>query len=198
LSTRGPLFKGAKIENAWHEQESLMSDRLEELFARLPEFAQQRLPVPVPVGWDAVHAELGTALPKDFRDLMEQVAFHEFDNFLVFTHTHHKAPGDSGIYVDVARNQLTTLQDLAESGDSEGYRAFPEPGGLLPWADSLEGDMFFWDTTEDDPDRWTVVVASRNGSWLPYDGGMVAFLLRLADEGSGEWELPPNLFQPKG
>jgi alkylation response protein AidB-like acyl-CoA dehydrogenase len=53
-----------------------MPDRLGELFARLPEFAEQRLAVPAPVAWDAVHAELGTELPSDFRELVEQTAFH--------------------------------------------------------------------------------------------------------------------------
>jgi hypothetical protein len=175
-----------------------MSGRLDELFARLPEFAEQRLAVPVLVGWDAVHAELGTELPSDFRELMEQTAFHVYDDFLMPFHPRHEGPGHSGYYVGVARDQLNNIRSHAEAGDSEGYQPFPEPGGLLPWANSLEGDVLYWDTTHEDPERWTVVVEGRNGSWLPFDGGVLEFLLKLADEGGEEWGLPPNLFQSKG
>jgi hypothetical protein len=64
---------------------------------------------------------------------------------------------------------------------SIGLRPHPAPGGLLPRAESNEGDMLLWTTTGTTPDNWPVTVASRNGGWWHYAGGAVPFLAELVD-----------------
>jgi hypothetical protein len=54
----------------------------------------------------------------------------------------------------------------------------PEPGGLLIWGTTSNGDLCFWDTSEVDPDRWTVVVFWLSARiWDRFDGGVADFLL---------------------
>lgn len=54
------------------------------------------------------------------------------------------------------------------------YALFPEPGGLLVWGVTDNGDEFYW-LTEGAPDDWTVVVSSRH-EWWSYDGGALSLL----------------------
>nr|WP_245730082.1 hypothetical protein [Micromonospora pallida] len=74
---------------------------------------------------------------------------------------------------------------------SIGLRPYPAPGGLLPWAQSNQGDIFLWTTTGPGPDEWPVTVASRNLGWWHYMGGAVQFLAELVDGTLQPWELPP-------
>jgi hypothetical protein len=68
--------------------------------------------------------------------------------------------------------------------------AYPAPGGLLQWGGSIEGDLFLWRTSVAGPGDWTVTVASRNGGWWHYAGGVVQFLAELLDGTLEPWALP--------
>ncbi|MBT2368033.1 hypothetical protein J7E88_22635 [Streptomyces sp. ISL-10] len=61
-------------------------------------------------------------------------------------------------------------------GDTEGYVPFPQPGGLICWAESNSGDCFYWRTSPADPDAWPVVVRGDNGDWSEFPVGAVEFL----------------------
>lgn len=59
---------------------------------------------------------------------------------------------------------------------------FPELGGILAWGVDGGGGRYHWDTSDADPDCWTVVVTGR-----PIDGferhqvGVGGYLAGLAD-----------------
>lgn len=57
-------------------------------------------------------------------------------------------------------------KDWWEEDKTIGLPPFPAPGGLYPWADSAQGDMFLWRTEGPTPDHWTVTVAAPS---LPID-----------------------------
>ncbi|MEV7524177.1 SMI1/KNR4 family protein [Streptomyces sp. NPDC091371] len=78
----------------------------------------------------------------------------------------------------------------------------PEPGGeqlwlrgLLPWADSHNGDQSVWSTAGETPQQWFVTVAGRGGAWWHYEGGAVQFLAELCDGTVEPWGL--CLFDPE-
>ena len=51
---------------------------------------------------------------------------------------------------------------------------------LLPWADTVNGDIFFRDTTGEDANQWTVVVYQRDlGEWSSFDCSMSRFLIEV-------------------
>ncbi|WP_244183999.1 hypothetical protein [Streptomyces cellostaticus] len=146
--------------------------RIEELEAVLPSMTQWRVPGGRSVDWTALEAGLGTALPSDFRSLAEAYPILVVDDFLSVS---VPSPGAEASWASASRED-EILQDLYEMGDTEDYVPFPQPGGLISWADSYSGDTFYWRTSSADPDAWPVVVRGDNGDWSEFPVGAVEFL----------------------
>lgn len=51
-----------------------------------------------------------------------------------------------------------------------------EPGGLLPWGISIDGDIFCW-TTAGASGKWKVVVMCRHSEPESFDTSMCQFLI---------------------
>lgn len=147
--------------------------RLEELEAVLPSMTRWRVPGGRSVDWAALEADLGTALPSDFRSLAEAYPILVVDDFLSVS---VPRPGAEASWASESRED-EVLQDLYEMGDTEGYVPFPQPGGLISWAQSNSGDSFYWRTSPADPDAWPVVVRGDNGDWSEFPVGAVGFLV---------------------
>ncbi|WP_333761209.1 hypothetical protein [Streptomyces sp. IBSBF 2390] len=146
--------------------------RVEELEAALPAMMPWRVAAGRNVDWAALQAALGTALPSDFRSLAEAYPLLVIDDFLSVS---IPRPGTEVSWASEARKD-EILQDLYEMGDTEGYVPFPQPGGLISWAESYSGDSFYWRTSSPDPDAWPVVVYGANGDWSEFPVGAVEFL----------------------
>ncbi|MGW4824685.1 hypothetical protein ACWEP4_38625 [Streptomyces sp. NPDC004227] len=147
--------------------------RLEELEAVLPSMTRWRVPGGRSVDWAALEVDLGTALPSDFRSLAEAYPILVVDDFLSVS---VPRPGAEASWASESRED-EVLQDLYEMGDTEGYVPFPQPGGLISWAQSNSGDSFYWRTSPADPDAWPVVVRGDNGDWSEFPVGAVGFLV---------------------
>ncbi|MFJ8084541.1 hypothetical protein ACIQ6Y_28465 [Streptomyces sp. NPDC096205] len=145
-------------------------------------------PEPVAVDWEVVEEWLGVRLPGDYRRLAGECGPVEVGGFLNV----HVPCGDGDAY-DWSRWLRRVLRDAR--GEAGCPVLYPEPGGLLPWGDSEDGDLFFWDTSRsEDPDAWPVVVLHRGaipGSgllpWHRYEVGLGAYLRYTVREG---WETP--------
>ncbi|MFI2736868.1 SMI1/KNR4 family protein [Streptomyces sp. NPDC018711] len=146
--------------------------RVEELEAVLPSMACWRVPGGRSVDWAALEADLGTALPSDFRSLAEAYPALVIDDFLMVS---LPAPGAEAPWASASRDD-EILQDLHEMGDTEDYVPYPQPGGLISWASSSSGDTFYWRTGPADPDAWPVVVRTDNADWIEFPVGAVEFL----------------------
>ncbi|MFG2555610.1 hypothetical protein ACGFWF_37555 [Streptomyces sp. NPDC048581] len=131
-----------------------------------------RVPGGRSVDWAALVADLGTALPSDFRSLAEAYPILVVDDFLSVS---VPRPGAEASWASEARGD-EILQDLYEMGDTEDYVPYPQPGGLISWATSNSGDVFYWRTSPEDPDAWPVVVRGDNGDWSEFPVGAVEFL----------------------
>ncbi|WP_405389014.1 SMI1/KNR4 family protein [Streptomyces sp. NBC_01102] len=122
--------------------------------------------------WAALEVDLGTALPSDFRSLAEAYPVLVFGGFLKVS---GPRSGAEALWASESRED-EILQDLYEMGDTEGYVPFPQPGGLISWAESDSGDSFYWRTSPADPDAWPVVVRRNNGDWSEFPVGAIEFL----------------------
>lgn len=154
----------------------------------IPGLAEHRRPAPATVDWLLLEKALSTCLPADYKLLAALYPTFTLGDLLVVC---LPEPGAEQYRLRGIRSDLEIVQDWWEADMSIGLRPHPAPGGLLPWAESNQGDFFLWTTTGAGPDDWPVTVASRNGDWWHYTGGAVQFLAELVDGTLHWWGLPP-------
>ncbi|MFB9558205.1 SMI1/KNR4 family protein [Streptomyces roseoviridis] len=138
--------------------------------------------------WGLVEAELGLALPADFTLLCTLYPTFDLGDFLRVA---APVPGQEQAWVQGVRDDLDIVAEWCEDAELVvPLRPYPAPGGVLPWATSLQGDFFLWSTSPAGPGEWTVTVASRSGGWWHYSGGAVQFLADLVTGAVEPWGLP--------
>jgi hypothetical protein len=149
--------------------------------------------------WDEVEAELGTALPPDYKDFVRLYGSGYFMQFL-------------GVAVPRSRNPNTRLESHVP-GVSESFRGFitfedvsyavwPTPGGLVPFGTTDNGDDLFW-LSNGAPSEWRVVVFGRGLlRFEAFDCDLTDFLAGLAtgailpEDFPGDLLPCDRLFQP--
>jgi hypothetical protein len=132
-------------------------DALEQLIALVPPPARPRLG---PAGWAEVTGRLGTALPPDYVALAERYAGAELRDWLyLYQPLDLTAPGGLVRNAYGAGEAYRTLR--RDFPDDFPRAAFPEPGGFLAAAVSLDGDWVGW-LTEGPPERWPTMVWPRH------------------------------------
>ena len=141
-----------------------------------------RRPVDNDGDWAEAERELGFALPEDYRSFISIYGYGSINEFLIVF---------SPFGADRVRDALTTysahLRELREI-DLEfdnvnippwPYPIFPEPGGLVPWGTTINGDLCLWLTAFPDPDDWFVVTKSRSEEWGEFPGSITSFLVAV-------------------
>ncbi|MFD3516655.1 hypothetical protein [Streptomyces sp. NPDC058657] len=141
------------------------------------------------VHWEAIAQGLGTPLPPDFIELSEWYPSFILADFLAI---HLPGPGEEAGFVAGCRDDREDLEDLRDAGMSHGYVPYPEPGGLIAWGGSQEGDVFYWKTSESGPSSWTIVVSGRNDDWCEFQGTLTEYLAGLISGKVSPDGLPPN------
>ncbi|MEV5786789.1 SMI1/KNR4 family protein [Streptomyces sp. NPDC052287] len=123
--------------------------------------------------WNKVESVLGLELPTDFKQLVGAYGAYHFAGFL----TPLTPFGGRDLLVGPAKRLLDQERGFRDSNpEACPYPFYPEPGGLLPWARTDNGDNVCW-LTDRTPDEWTVVCWNPRG-WY-YDAhpvGAVEFL----------------------
>lgn len=137
--------------------------------------------------WEPVETELGTVLPQDYKDFVRLYGNGYFMQFL-------------GICVPRSRNpnmrlesQVRVICDTFLNDDEVPYPLWPNPGGLLPFGGTDNGDYLFW-LPRGAPADWGVVVWDR-GFWgfETFDCDLTDFLAGLATGEILPKEFPDDL-----
>jgi hypothetical protein len=148
--------------------------------------------------WEPIEAELGTALPQDYKDFVRLYGAGYFMEFL-------------GVSVPRSKNPNTRFESevglicgtFADWDDEElPYPMWPDPGGLIPFGGTDNGDYLFW-LPQGAPDDWGVVVWDRGmQQFEALNCRLTDFLAGLATGNVVPQEFPDNLlpcdqmFQP--
>ncbi|MEU6822018.1 SMI1/KNR4 family protein [Streptomyces atriruber] len=128
--------------------------------------------------WEALFERLGTRLPADFVALAQTYGAGNWSWWLDMP-----APLDLDHRLGLATNAEEMLDGYRSLRDSfpEDFPlpAWPEPGGFLPVASTIDGDQIGWCAEGDDPDRWRVAVNPRHSEQgPPLAGNFTETLLR--------------------
>lgn len=111
--------------------------------------------------WEALFTELGTTLPTEYVQLMERYGAGCWSEWLRFLTPLRRSPQRR--FVSHVRDVTQCYETLAE-GDTAHHplRMWPEPGGFLPFANSVDGDQLGWLTRDRDPNTWPLVIWPRH------------------------------------
>ncbi|MEO6088625.1 MAG: SMI1/KNR4 family protein [Umezawaea sp.] len=130
--------------------------------------------------WTAVEERLGTSLPPDYRRLMSTWRSGILDDFVQLLcpvqdeSTLSRFVRESAEYVEYAGEWRRA------DSNAVPHPLPPEESGILPWAVSADGDVFFWLPSGPSPATWTIVFCDDSYStWGAYDGTLTEFLLDL-------------------
>lgn len=133
-----------------------------------------------PVDWDAFEASLGLRLPADYKAYIDEYGVGIINRLFAVRH-----PTTAEGWANILEAPEQWEGPDAEQEYLELHlTAPPLPLGigrnrLMLCADS-DGTQIYWDTTDDDPDAWSVVVGDNDGdTWLALDLTLVETLLRL-------------------
>ncbi|MEU5883743.1 hypothetical protein [Spirillospora sp. NPDC047279] len=134
-------------------------------------------------GWEAIFAEVGTRLPSEYVDLIDQYGAGMWAGWLRF-----RPPGRSGRhgmprFSARARDGYRQLREDDDEGEFP-LAVWPEPGGFLPVADTAHGDCLGWLTEGEDPESWPLIFWPRyNDQGPPLTCGLadVIYALLIGD-----------------
>jgi hypothetical protein len=147
---------------------------------------------PNPADWPRVEGRLGMVLPADYKAYIGRYGSGVVDGFLWVLNPF--SLNENIRFPDSSDRQLAILRRIRDEGSERlPYPIHPEPGGLLLWAESANGDCLYW-LTDGPPDAWRVTVnESRAPNWYDHPGPMSALLADLLD-GTVDVEFFPNNF----
>ncbi|GAB7043916.1 MULTISPECIES: SMI1/KNR4 family protein [Catenuloplanes] len=139
---------------------------IDDLVRRVPPPAT---PVDAHADWDAIEAALGTPLPADFKKITRRYGAGQFCG-LVSAHPPERLAAQN-------RDILGEERDYRDDDPEDyPYPLHPEPGGILLWGETGNGERLCW-LTEGEPDTWPIVVwQPRGAGWTLHPGGVANFL----------------------
>jgi len=132
-------------------------------------------PVEVPSAedWSATETQL-SRLPEDYKAFVGRFGTGNVSGFIWILN-----PASENRYLNLhseLKPILSALRELRESGEPCPYPLYPEPGGLLPFGKSENGDALYW-LTIGEPERWPIVVnAARDAVYEKFECDMTDFL----------------------
>lgn len=136
-------------------------------------------PVSADSGWQEVETKLGVELPSDYKAFVSIYGSGSLQSFVhIVNYSDDRLSSEE--LISVVFSQLESYMD---AGKCEEFKAFPEEGGLLPFASTDDGNYLFW-KTEGKPQQWAVVAYDfTSGTIVHVPGmGMVNCLLRLVQK----------------
>ncbi|MEU2391340.1 SMI1/KNR4 family protein [Streptomyces sp. NPDC007369] len=128
--------------------------------------------------WEALFAELGTALPQEYVSLMERYGAGSWSRWLRFLTPLRTVDHERRFAIGVEEVLDGYRQLRASYPDEYPLAVWPEPGGFLPFANSIDGDHLGWLTEGTAPDAWPLVIWPRHArQGAPLQGRLIDTLL---------------------
>jgi hypothetical protein len=114
-----------------------------------------------PCDWSATEALLGVRVPTDYKQILDRYGSSPVE----------------GISIAESPAGLLDSQHVIEDPREPGHPVFPEPGGLLFCGFTENGDYFWWDTSNPNPDQWTMLLQADFDKLTPFAGTFTEMLI---------------------
>ncbi|MEC4016973.1 SMI1/KNR4 family protein [Streptomyces sp. H27-D2] len=118
--------------------------------------------VPEQKNWPLIESQIGSTLPKDYKELVDTYGGGEFDRCIWLLE-----PGcaNSGYDLIIAgKERAEAFEWLWETGEDKPTELEEEGSRLIPWACTENGEYLFWLVRPGQgPDAWTVMVNEGRG-----------------------------------
>jgi len=138
--------------------------------------------------WGRSRAETGFTFPSDYRSFVNlygagwvgATSWYSMEIYAPSLAPRH--PGATTGFEGFVDWHVSTIAHLFAGMNEDEWGGtvhplFPAPGGLLTWGENREGDVFWWLTEGDDPDRWPIVMWARGpATTYRFETGMVELL----------------------
>jgi len=145
--------------------------------------------------WEPIEVALGTALPSDYKDFARLYGSGDILDF-VHVMTPRTADGGAGF----ARWVGEICRDWGHMERETSTVYWPNPGGLLPFGRSIDGDHFFWQTSGP-LEAWRIATWDRGGflgeNVETFDCDLTDFLAGIATGNVTSAALPDDLLDCK-
>ncbi|WP_330460744.1 SMI1/KNR4 family protein [Streptomyces sp. NBC_00820] len=140
--------------------------------------------------WAWVYEQLGTRLPAEYVTLVETYGGSTWLDWLELHPPLHT--GRLGLVAEQwFRDAYRSLRE--DHPEYHPLPVWPEKGGFLPFASTIDGDAICWLTDGDDPDDWPLIVIPRHADQDgPLPMGLTDTLLAWV-RGRFRWEGFPGL-----
>ncbi|MGW5867174.1 SMI1/KNR4 family protein [Streptomyces sp. NPDC055239] len=145
--------------------------------------------------WQTLFAELGTDLPREYVTLMERYGAGCWSEWLRFLTPLRSSDHERRFLTNVEEVLDGYRQLKAGHPDMHPLPVWPEPGGFLPFANSIDGDNLGWLTESDSPDAWPLVIWPRHADQGPPLESRLTDTLLAWQRGTLETEGLPGLDQ---
>jgi len=140
----------------------------------LPDCPQE---VGLPESWPTIEATLGTQLPNDYKEFINLFGSGVFAGYIRTTNPFSLYPRFR-LEEQIASADRTLAQ--LKNFYTEDFRnvvSYPQPGGLLVFANTLDGELLFWRTVGE-PDAWTITIINLiSGRIEEYQMSMAEFYI---------------------
>ena len=146
--------------------------------------------------WEPIEAELGIPIPPDYKDL---VRVYGSGYYMEFFGIHVPRSANLNLRLET---QVAAICATFSDRDELIYPLWPDPGGLVPFGGTDNGDFLFWLPRRALAD-WSIVVWDRGlGNFEVFDCDLTNFIAGLATGAIVPKEFPEDLvtcdhlFQP--
>ena len=129
--------------------------------------------------WGAIEDSLGIEFPNDYKEFISVYGSGSLQSFIhIVNYLDNRLSSQE--LISVVFSQLETYK---ESGKCEEFKAYPDEGGLLPFANTDDGNYLFW-VMDGEPNKWAVAAFDFSSGLILHvpEMGMVKCLLRLVQK----------------
>ena len=126
--------------------------------------------------WARITSYFGKTLPGDYMAFVDRYGSGEIGGWLTVLNPFSRNSNLS--LIDQFFSMLAAISVIkSDFPDTCPYPLMFEPGGLMPWGFSIDGDIFCW-LTDGLSGKWRIVVMGRHSQPEEFDGPMSRFIKR--------------------